>query len=259
MRISPFFGVLRREVLRYLKVPYQTIGSPLINSLLYLFIFGLSLGRSISLPGYPSYLLFLIPGLIMMASLKNAYDNAASSCVSSKYAGELIDLRYVPLTISHIAWGYALAGLSRGVIVAFLTYAVGFSLVLGTQGQTLPIAHPWVFLYFLVIAGLAFSSLGLAVGMWAKNFDALTAINTFLLMPLIYFGGVFFSLDSLHPFWQKASHFNPIFYMISGIRYGLLGISDVNLGLAAIFSFGCFLLFHSLAFFALRKGTNYHW
>ncbi len=256
---KPFLGLLRREVLRYLKVPYQTIGSPLINSLLYLFIFGLSLGRNIDLPGYPSYLLFLIPGLIMMTSLKNAFDNCASSCVSSKYAGELIDLRTVPLTVLNIAWAYALAGLTRGLIVAILTYVVSFFLVLGSQGELLPMAHPWIFLFFLITAGLSFSSLGLTIGMWSKNFDALTAISTFILMPLIYLGGVFFSLDSLHPFWQKVSHFNPILYMINGVRYGLLGVSDVDLGVAACFSIGCFILFHTFALLVLRKGSNYHW
>ena len=256
---SPFFGLLKREVRRYLKVPYQTIGTPLINSLLYLFIFGLSLGRNISLPGYSSYLLFLIPGLIMMTSLKNAFDNASSSCVSSKYAGELIDLRYVPLSVPAIAWSYAIAGLSRGLIVAGLTYSVSFALAYGSEGIILPMAHPLAFIFFIVIAALTFSSLGLSIGMWAKNFDALTAISTFLLMPLIYLGGVFFSLDSLHPFWQKVSHFNPIFYMINGVRYGLLGHSDAHLGIATAFSVGCFLLFHIFALVTLRKGSNYHW
>lgn len=256
---SPFFGLFMREVRRYLKVPYQTLCTPLINSLLYLLIFGLSLGRNISLPGYSSYLLFLIPGLIMMTSLKNAFENAASSCLSSKYCNELVDLRVVPLTLTNIAFAKSLAALSRGLIVATLTFIVSFSIAWVSQGVILTIQYPFIFIYFLLTAGLSFGALGVAIGMWAKNFDAFNAIGSFLLTPLIYLGGVFFSLETLHPFWQTVSKFNPILYMINGMRYGLVGHSDVDLTYAILYSFACLVFFYACAFFNLRKGVNYHW
>lgn len=259
MMRSPFWGVLLREIKRYLKVPYQTLGTPLVNSLLYLFIFGLSLGQSITLPGYSSYLFFLIPGLIMMTAIKNAFDNASSSVVSSKYSGELIDLRITPLTPAHIASGFCLAGLSRGLIVAIVTYITSALLVYFTQPTTLPIRHPWILLYFITISGCGFASMGLTIGMISKNFDTLNAFSSFLLVPLIYLGGVFFSLKSLHPFWQLISRFNPLLYMINGVRYGFLGKSDVSVPLAMLISFLFLCFFYTCALLTLRKGKNYHW
>ena len=256
---SPFWGVLFREIKRYFKVPYQTLGTPLINSLLYLFIFGLSLGQSITLPGYPSYLFFLIPGLIMMTTIKNAFDNASSSVVSSKYSGELIDLRITPLTPIQIASGFCLAGLSRGLIVAMVTYITSALVVFFTQPINLPIKHLAILLYFMFISGGGFALMGLTIGMISKNFDSLNAFSAFLLVPLIYLGGVFFSLNSLHPFWQLISKFNPLLYMINGVRYGFLGKSDVSIPHAMLVSFLFFCFFYSCAILTLRKGKNYHW
>lgn len=258
-RKSPFWGLLLREIRRYLKVPYQTLGTPFINALLYLFIFGLSLGRNITLPNYSSYLFFLIPGLIMLTLIKNAFENSSSSIVASKYAGELIDLRITPLKQIHIACGYSLAGLSRGLIVALITFITSIILAKWTQGELFPIMHPFILLYFLIMAGLSFASLGLAIGLSAKNFDMLNAISSFLLVPLIYLGGVFFSLETLHPVWQTISKFNPLLYLINGVRYGFLGHSDVNIAMAALISLCCFILFFTAALLAIRKGKNYHW
>lgn len=253
-----FFGQFKKEVKRFLKVPYQTIGNPAISVALYLLIFGLSLGAAIQLSGYSSYLAFLIPGLITMSSLRNCFENSTGAIVGAKYMGELQDIRVGPLYPYQIAWAKSLGSMVRGLIVALITYLIGSLFYFMQTGAFFQIKDPFWFTYFLIVGGLAFSNLGIAIGMYAKTFDQVGGISTFILLPLIYLGGVFFPLDRLHPFWKTISYGNPIFYIINGMRYAMLGKGDVHLLFSAAFTLLFFLIFHVFALRSLHHGYQYY-
>lgn len=254
-----FFTLYRREMARFVKVIFQTVFTPLINSVLYLLIFGVSLGSSITLDYPVTYLAFLIPGLMMMGVLNNAFQNSSSSIVSGKFSGDLEDLKVVPLTPQMIIWAMSIGGLTRGLIVGLITLAVGEVFAILVDGQFITVAHPFWLLFFLVIGGLTFAKLGIAIAFFAKTFDQLSAVGAFVLIPLIYLGGVFFSMKGLHPIWQTISQFNPVLYLINGVRYGLLGITDVNIEFAAIVSIVFLIFFHVLGLRSLKTGDYQRW
>ena len=198
-------GLFIREVVRYFKVPLQTLGAPIVNAALYLMIFGVNLGGSMHTPGNVPYLAFLIPGLIAMSVIKNAFDNSASAIMGPKYVNELQDLRIVSLTILQISWAKSLASLTRGLLVGLITYLVGQFFFYLWQGEMLHIQYPLAFFYFLIVGGLSFGFLGVAIAMWSRSFEHINAVSALVLLPLIYLGGVFFNLENLHPIWQKIS------------------------------------------------------
>lgn len=256
---TPFFSLLQREVWRFLKVIFQTVFTPLINSTLYLMIFGVSLGQNITLDNGLSYLAFLIPGLMTMAALNNAFQNSSSSITIAKFQGELEDLRIAPISNEQIVWAISLGGLLRGLSVGTVTFVVGFLFYRFHQGEWLGVAHPVALLFFLAGGGIAFAELGLAVAMWSDNFYKLNAIGSFVLLPLIYLGGVFFSLQSLHPTWQTIAKFNPMLYFINGVRYGLLGVSDVSIPLAVAVTLLAVGVFYAIALRNVRRGYFGRW
>lgn len=255
----PFVMLFYREIRRFFKVLVQTIVSPIISSSLYLLIFGVSLGKSIQLENGLSYLAFLIPGLVMMGCLNNSFQNASSSIVSSKFSGDLEDYRAAPLSNQQIIWAIAFGGLFRGLVVGVITFIVGEVFFWQTQGELLTIAHPLHLLVFLVFGGLSFAMLGMSVAFWARTFDQMSAVSSFILLPLIYLGGVFFSIDSLHPFWQKLSLFNPLLYLINGVRFGILGVSDVDMGVALTVALLGTVIFYLIAIVSLKRGSFNRW
>lgn len=262
VRLRPwdsFWTLYVREMKRFMKVVFQTVFTPLVNSTLYLLIFGLSLGANIKLESGVSYLAFLVPGLVMMGVLNNAFQNSSSSIVSGKFSGDLEDLKVVPLTPQMIIWAMSIGGLTRGLIVGLVTYGVGEAFRFWSEGAFTAIAHPFWLLFFLTVGGLTFAKLGIAIAFWAKTFDQMSAIGSFVLLPLIYLGGVFFSIKGLHPFWQATAHFNPVLYLINGVRYGLLGISDVSIAVAAWVSIASLVFFHALGLRSLSKGSYTRW
>ncbi len=258
-RFSPFISLYNREMRRFLKVIFQTIFTPLINSTLYLLIFGVSLGKSIQLNHGVTYLEFLIPGLVMMAVLNNAFQNSSSSIVSGKFSGDLEDWKVVPLSGPQFVWALSIGGLTRGLLVGLITFMVGEVFTFITEGHWQTIAHPFILIYFLVAGGLTFAKFGLPVAFWAKTFDQVSAVGSFVLLPLIYLGGVFFSLKNLHPFWQTVSEFNPVLYFINGVRYGILGVSEVDVTTAAMVSLVAVVAFHFVALRAFKTGSFQRW
>ncbi len=256
---SPFFAHFMREIRRFMKIFYQSIATPLISTCLYLLIFGVSIGREISTINNVSYLAFLIPGVTMMATLRNTFENSSGSIVVMRFCGELEELRMAPISPTQITWGNGLGALVRGLIVGVLTLLVGIFFYWIMNGEIFTIQHPFLALLFLFLGGLAFAHLGLAISMSAKSFEQVIAIQTFILLPLIYLGGIFFSLQQLHPIWQTLSKFNPLLYMVNGIRYSILGISDVSLSSALIVTFASFILMHLLAIRSLHKGYYSRW
>ena len=256
---TPFFILLYREVQRFIKVLAQTIFIPAINSFIYLLIFGVSLGKNIQVLEELSYLEFLIPGLVMMGCMNNSYQNGSSSLLGMKFTGEIVDIKASPLTIQQIIWAMSLGGLFRGLVVGLVVLLSGELFYYFHESAWLIPAHPFYFVLFCVIGGLAFTKLGIAVAFWAKSFDHVSAIGGFIILPLISLGGVFFSLENLSPFWIKVSYFNPLLYFINGVRYGVLGLSDVPINVAFWISLLGLLLFHIAAIWTLKKGSYQPW
>ena len=254
-----FVALFEREIARFFKVIVQTVVTPFVSSFLYLLIFGVSLGSKMPSHQGVSYLAFLIPGLMMMGLMNNAFQNSSSSIVSSKFSGDLEDLRVAPLSNQQIIWAMSLAALFRGFLVAIITFIVGVLFCYFQSDLVLPIAHPFFALYFIIIGGLTFGLLGLSVAFWATSFDQLSAFSAFILLPLTYLGGVFLSIENLHPFWQFVSKLNPLLYLINGLRYGVVGVADVSMTVAVPVSLLGFVVFYILAFISLRKGSFQRW
>lgn len=257
--MTAFWTLFQREIARFLKVIVQTVITPFISSFLYLLIFGVSLGAKMpSHEGVP-YLAFLIPGLMMMGLMNNAFQNSSSSIVSSKFSGDLEDLRVAPLTNQEIIWAMGLAALVRGFVVSVITFIVGSIFCYYQTGDILSVAHPIYVFYFIVMGGMIFGLLGISVAFWATSFDQLSAFSAFILLPLTYLGGVFLSIENLHPIWQFISKMNPLLYLINGLRYGVVGVSDVPMSIAVPISLAGFIVFYGMALFSLKKGSFQRW
>jgi ABC-2 type transport system permease protein len=259
LKWTPFLSLLNRETRRFLRVAVQTLVTPFVSSTLYLVIFGVSLGRQLALHDGLTYLAFLIPGVVMMGCLNNSFQNSSSSIVSSKFSGDLEDLKASPLSPGQIILALSLAALLRGLIVGGITFAVGEASYYLVYQQFLSIYSPGILLLFLVLGGLSFANLGVMVAFWARTIDQLSAVSGFILMPLIYLGGVFYSVDNLPPFWKGVSLYNPLLYMINGVRYGILGKADVGPMHAAIIAAAAFLVSLGCAINSLRRGSFQRW
>ena len=245
-----------KEVLRFWKVGFQTVGAPVLTSVLYLLIFGHVLEDHVKVYDGVSYTAFLIPGLVMMSVLQNAFANSSSSMVQSKIMGNLVFLLLTPM--SHWSWffAYTLSAVVRGV-------AVGMGVLLATalfvwqssalNFSLLPQEPLWA-LVFAFTGAAMLGALGLIAGLWAEKFDQMAAFQNFIIMPMTFLSGVFYSIHSLPDFWQRVSHLNPFFYMIDGFRYGFFGQSDVSpwlsLGVVGVSLF----IISAVAVYLLRIG-----
>ena len=214
--------LLYKEVLRFWKVSFQTVAAPVLTAVLYLLIFGHVLEGRVTVFGSVGYTSFLIPGLVMMSVLQNAFANSSSSLIQSKITGNLVFLLVTPL--SHWAWflAYVGAAVVRGVVVG-----AGVMLVTVWFAPLHVAALGWVVLFTLAGAAMM-GALGLVAGLWAEKFDQIAAFQNFIIMPMTFLSGVFYSVKSLPPFWHAVSHLNPFFYMVDGFRHGFFGVSDVD-------------------------------
>jgi len=238
----------RKEILRFSKVAFQTIAAPILTAALYLLIFGHVFDGHVKVYERISYTAFLVPGLVMMSVLQNAFANSSSSLVQSKITGSLVFILLTPL--SHRAWfaAYVTSSIARGL-------AVGLGVFLATlfftrSGMVAPL---WALLFALLGAALL-GTLGVIAGLWADKFDQMAAFQNFVVVPMTFLSGVFYSIHSLPPFWQSVSHLNPFFYMIDGFRYGFFGISDASPWLSLAIVSGAWLLVSLLALHLLRIG-----
>ena len=237
-----------KEILRFWKVSFQTVAAPVLTAVLYLLIFGHVLDGHVKVYGSLSYTAFLVPGLVMMSVLQNAFANSSSSLVQSKIMGSVVFILLTPL--SHWAWFVAFVGASvvRGL-------AVGLGVYIVTLFFTPPVAvAPLWILAFAFLGAALLGTLGLIAGLWADKFDQMAAFQNFLIMPMTFLSGVFYSIHSLPPFWQQVSHLNPFFYMIDGFRYGFFGLSDVSPWTSLAIVGGAWLLVSALALRLLRTG-----
>ena len=224
--------LLRKEVLRFWKVAFQTIAGPVLTAMLYLLIFGHALEDHVKVYDAVSYTAFLVPGLAMMSLLQNSFANSSSSLITSKVMGNLVFLLLTPLSYLHWYVAYVGAAIVRGLVVGLGVFLV--SSFFTSFSFTAPL---WI-VVFAVMGAALMGTLGLIAGLWAEKFDQLAAFQNFVVMPMTFLSGVFYSIHSLPPFWQSVSHFNPFFYMIDGFRYGFFGVSDVSpwlsLGVVAV-------------------------
>lgn len=227
MHINSFLALFYKECRRFFRVIGQSVFTPVMNSSLYLLIFGVSLAKNLHLFAVP-YLEFLIPGLMMMGAINNGYMNSCSSLIIAKYYGDIEDLKISPLSATTIISAMSLASMVRAVIVASVIFLTGQIFVKIELGSFFIPCYPLYMLYFIAISGFSFGLLGLIVGLYARSFEMLNGTTQFILLPLIYLGGVFYPVNFLPPLWQKLAHLNPMLYYISGMRYACFGVSDVS-------------------------------
>ena len=240
--------LLYKEVLRFWKVGFQTVAAPVLTAVMYLLIFGHVLEDHVKVYNSIGYTAFLVPGLVMMSILQNAFANSSSSLIQSKIMGNLVFVLLTPL--SHWSWFVAYVGSS---IVRGLVVGIGVLLV-GMWFAPLGFVAPLWILVFAVAGAALMSALGLIAGLWAEKFDQLAAFQNFIIMPMTFLSGVFYSIASLPDFWQRASHLNPFFYMIDGFRYGFFGLSDASPWLSLGVVAGTTLAASALAMHLLRIG-----
>lgn len=245
---SGFYTLFYKELLRFWKVSFQTILAPVLTALLYLLIFSHVLEAHVEVFAGVSYTAFLIPGLAIMTVLQNAFANSASSLIQSKVTGNLIFVLLAPLSPFQFYSAYVLASVVRGLIVGIAVFLVGLVFA------EVPLSHPFIALAFAFLASAMLGTLGLIAAIIADKFDELAAFQNFIIMPLTFLSGVFYSIHSLPEFWQAASRFNPFFYMIDGFRFGFVGISDVPVQSSLVIVAACFLVLSLAALAMLRSG-----
>lgn len=243
-----FRTLFYKEILRFWKVATQTIAAPIVTSMLYLLIFGHVLEGRVQMLEGVDYTAFLIPGLVMMSVLQNAFANSSSSLIQSKITGNLVFILLPPLSHWEILSAYVTASVVRGLCVGAGVF------VITAWFAHLSFVFPLWIVVFALLGAAILGTMGVIAGIWAEKFDQLAAFQNFLIMPATFLAGVFYSIQKLPPFWLAVSHFNPFFYMIDGFRYGFFGKSDVSpwtsLAIVAVF----FVVLAGVAINMLRRG-----
>jgi len=237
-----------KEVRRFLKVITQTVLAPVVTSLLFLAIFTLAMRRSIDLGNGITYSEFLAPGLVVMAMMQNAFANTSSSIMISKVQGNIVDVLMPPLGPGELLAAFAAGGVTRGLVVGIST-VLAMSLAVGFHAAHWPVA-----IFFAVSASLAMSLIGIAAGMWSEKFDHLSSVTNFVIQPLAFLSGTFYSIDQLPGIWNQLAHLNPFFFMIDGVRYGLIGWSDSSPLVGAAVLTGMNVLLIVLCYLLLKRG-----
>jgi ABC-2 type transport system permease protein len=222
-----------REVRRFIKVHQQTVWAPVVTTLLFYAVFALALGGASRMVGGVPYMEFLAPGLIMMAMTQNAFANTSSSIVISKVQGNIVDILMPPMSPGELAVGFVMGGVTRGLCVGLVTAAAIALFV------PIKMAHPGFIVFHAVMASMMLSLIGFIGGVWSDKFDNIAAVTNFVVTPLSFLSGTFYSVGDLPPFFWWAAHFDPFFYMIDGIRYGFIGHADGHLGVGVAVMLFC--------------------
>ncbi len=228
MVTTRFVALFRREIERFVRRPRNTFLPPLITNVLYFSVFGVILGTRIDEIAGFSYILFILPGLVVLGAISNAFENASFSIFHGRWNEYINEALTSPLSYTEMVLAYIGASLVRGILIGIMIA------IIGAFFTPVGIAHPVYLAAFMVVVPLLFGSLGVAGGLWARDFDYLSVMNQFIIRPLVFFGGVFYSLDILPPLWQQVSLLNPMVYMVNGVRYGMLGYTDVNPDMALL-------------------------
>ena len=245
---TPTWTLFRKEVFRFARVWLQTIAAPLVTTLLYLLVFGHALGGHIHIYPGVSYIAFIVPGLMMMSVLQNAFANSSSSLIQAKVTGNIIFLLLSPLRPTEIFLAMTAASIVRGI-------AVGLAiLLLALLFLHLPLQHPVWILLFAVFGAGGMGALGIVAGLWAEKFDQIAGFQNFLIMPLTFLAGVFYSVQSLPGIWRHLSMVNPFLYIVDGFRYGFFGDGDVSVWASLAVALAFFLLSSAVAWRLLASG-----
>ncbi|MEG0287005.1 MULTISPECIES: ABC transporter permease [Vagococcus] len=239
-----------KETNRYLRIWVQTLVPPVITTSLYFVIFGKMIGGRIGDMGGFSYMEFIVPGLIMMSAITSSYANVSSSFFSQKFQKNIEELLVAPVPTHIIIWGFVIGGLGRSFLVGSLVTIVSLFFV-----PLQVVSWPIVILTLLLTA-ILFSLAGLINGIFAQSYDDVSIVPTFVLQPLTYLGGVFYAISMLPPFWQAVSKVNPIVYMISGFRYGFLGVEDVSIVVSFVIIIGFIIVLYSVCWYLINKGRG---
>ncbi|PCH60562.1 MAG: ABC transporter permease [SAR86 cluster bacterium] len=245
-----FQTIVTKEVRRFARIWLQTLVPPAITIALYFVIFGNLVGRRIGEMGGYEYMEFIVPGLIMMAVIQNSYSNVVSSFFSHKFQRSIEELLVSPVPNYIILLGFVAGGMVRGLAVGVIATCMSLFFV------DLSVAHPLSTIAVVLMTSLVFALAGFINALYANSFDDISIIPTFVLTPLIYLGGVFYSIQMLPPFWQVVSQFNPIFYMVNTFRYGILGSSDINVTWAFLILGLFVVILYSSCILLLRRGTG---
>lgn len=245
-----FLTLLRREIIRIMRIWPQTLLPPIITMSLYFMIFGTFIGSKVGVIQGVSYISFIMPGLIMMSVLTNSYLNVVSSLFGSKFQKNIEEMIMSPLSTLTIMFGFLAGGMFRGLTIGFLVTIVSLFFT------NIQIYNLFIVVLVVILTSLLFATGGILNALYAKSFDDISIIPTFVITPLTYLGGVFYSIDSLPVFWQKVSLFNPILYIINTFRYGFIGISDINIFKAIIIIVFANILLFYLAYYLLNKGIG---
>jgi len=243
-----FYTLLRKEVMRFWKVGVQTVFSPMVTTLLYLLIFSYVLEDRVNVYPGVGYTEFLVPGLMMMSIIQNAFANSSSSLIQSKVTGNVIFVLLPPLSSLEFYLAFVLAAAMRGVLVGVSIYIVAIFFV------DLSLNHLGAILLFAFLASSVMGAFGVLAGIWAEKFDQIAAFTNFFVMPLSFLSGVFYSINDLPDFWRGVSHLNPFFYMIDGFRAGFIGHSDVPMWYSFSFVAGFLVVLSALAVYLLHTG-----
>jgi ABC-2 type transport system permease protein len=246
--MTGFGTLLYKELLRFWKVGFQTVAAPILTALLYLLIFSHVLKDHVQVYPGVSYTAFLIPGLSMMSLLQNAFANSSSSLIQSKITGNIVFVLLPPLSNLEFFLAYIVAAAIRGLVV-------GLGVLLATAAFVpVPVGNPLWVLAFGLLGSAILGAMGIIAGIWADKFDQLAGFQNFVIVPMTFLSGVFYSIHSLPPFWQGLSHINPFFYMIDGFRYGFFGVSDVSPALSLAIVGGALLALSFAALSLIRRG-----
>ncbi len=243
-----FLTLVRREIYRFFSVFRQTIFPPVISSLLYFFVFGYSLGARMPTMHGMNYLQFLVPGFMMLTIIESSYTNTSSSLFISRWANNIEELLVTPISYIEMVFAILIGGLVRSSIIALAVYGVSFFFA------PTPILHPWAMIFFMVFVSLIFSSMGIIVALFAEEFEHLSMATTFFITPLIYLGGVFHSIEMVHGVIRTITLCNPMFYLINGLRYSMVGFSDTSLISSCLVVASLFLVLFSVAVYLFKIG-----
>lgn len=243
-------GLAVKETNRYLRIWIQTLVPPVITTSLYFIIFGNLIGRRIGEVGGFSYMEFIVPGLIMMSVITSSYSNVSSSFFSQKFQKNIEELLIAPVPTHIIIWGFVIGGLGRSILVGTLVTIISLFFV--------PLqVYSWsIVVLTLLMASILFSLAGLLNGIFAQSFDDVSIVPTFVLQPLTYLGGVFYAISMLPPFWQVVSKFNPIVYMVSGFRFGFLGVIDVPILFSVLILIIFVIVLYGINWYLIEKGRG---
>lgn len=251
---SLYFTALKslavKETNRYLRIWVQTLVPPVITTSLYFIIFGKMIGGRIGEMGGFSYMEFIVPGLIMMSAITSSYANVSSSFFSQKFQKNIEELLVAPVPTHVIIWGFVIGGMGRSILVGTLVTVISLFFV--------PLhVYSWgIVVVTLLMTAILFSLAGLINGIYAQSYDDVSIVPTFVLQPLTYLGGVFYSISMLPPIWQGVSKINPIVYMISGFRYGFLGVEDVPVAISLAIIIGFIIVLYSVCWYLISKGRG---